>query len=468
MYSQEWYTFTLDQAIEVGQRQSPLAISLRKQANSAMWQFKANSASRMPQIGYNSNLPGFTRSINNVVQPDGRTVFVQQRQAYSSGSLNLDQALMPTGGRFSLSSGINRIDLINTDNTINTQWQSTPFLFSYFQPIGKINNLKWNWELQKLRYKQSQKRILEQLEELSIQITQKYFDLLVAEKSLKNSELNLQINDTIFLLAKGRFGLGKIAENDLLQTELGVMNAKNNFDFQALQVSNLMVELANLLGLPSDAIIKLNSPSVAPTFTISPDIALTMAKNNRSDLIRNEIQLKESEMAYRSSKADARPSASMMLSYGLNQTSPDINAVYKSPLDQQRVSLDLNIPIYTFGKNKAQVMASKENFESSQQQVLYSIAQFEQTINYKVKEFEQLKQRLIISAKADTIAQKRYEVAKNRYLIGKIDVTSLTIAQNEKDQALLNYLQTLGNMWTNYYEIRRLTLYDFAIGKEIE
>ena len=72
-----------------------------------------------------------------------------------------------------------------------------------------------------------------------------------------------------------------------------------------------------------------------------------------------------------------------------------------------------------------------------------------------------------ISAKADTVAQKRFEVAKNRYIIGKIGISDLFIAQSEKDAAVLAYVQALRTYWTSYYHLRRVTLYDFATKQEL-
>ena len=74
---------------------------------------------------------------------------------------------------------------------------------------------------------------------------------------------------------------------------------------------------------------------------------------------------------------------------------------------------------------------------------------------------------MLISAKADTVAAKRFEVAKNRYVIGKIAISDLYIAQNEKDAAVLSYVQALRGYWTAYYHLRRVTLYDFATKQEL-
>jgi outer membrane protein TolC len=78
-----------------------------------------------------------------------------------------------------------------------------------------------------------------------------------------------------------------------------------------------------------------------------------------------------------------------------------------------------------------------------------------------VMEFNMLERQLLIAAKADTIAEKRYEVSRQRYLIGRIDILELNIALTEKDRAKQSYLAALRSYWRGYYEMRRLTLFDF-------
>jgi outer membrane protein TolC len=101
----------------------------------------------------------------------------------------------------------------------------------------------------------------------------------------------------------------------------------------------------------------------------------------------------------------------------------------------------------------------------------YVIAQdqvtFEQEILTQVRQFEMLRLSIEITKKSDEVAQERYNVAQNRYLIGKIDITNLNIALTEKDAAKRSYLQALNSFWTAFYDLRRLTLYDFANQKAL-
>jgi outer membrane protein TolC len=74
----------------------------------------------------------------------------------------------------------------------------------------------------------------------------------------------------------------------------------------------------------------------------------------------------------------------------------------------------------------------------------------------------------MIAAKADTIAQLRYDVTKQRFLIGKIDVLDLNVAQTEKDVAKRGYVSALRNYWNYFYTLRQITLYDFISDKPLE
>jgi outer membrane protein TolC len=83
-------------------------------------------------------------------------------------------------------------------------------------------------------------------------------------------------------------------------------------------------------------------------------------------------------------------------------------------------------------------------------------------------EYNMQKNQMMIAAKSDTVAQKRYEITQKRYMIGKInDVLELQMAQVDTDNSKVGYYRALMNYWRSYYEIRRLTLYDFQRNRPI-
>jgi outer membrane protein TolC len=92
---------------------------------------------------------------------------------------------------------------------------------------------------------------------------------------------------------------------------------------------------------------------------------------------------------------------------------------------------------------------------------------FEQQVLLSAMQFNLQDDQLLIAAKADTVASYRYEVAKRRFLIGKIDVLDLNVALEEKDVARRGYIAALREFWSYYFNIRRLTLFDFINNKPL-
>lgn len=88
----------------------------------------------------------------------------------------------------------------------------------------------------------------------------------------------------------------------------------------------------------------------------------------------------------------------------------------------------------------------------------------EEDVVMTVSDFN-VQQDLIAGAEeALDLAELAYEQTRQRFIIGKSDVNSLTLALNRQQEAQKNYIQALQNYWLSYYKIRKLTLHDFETG----
>ena len=82
-------------------------------------------------------------------------------------------------------------------------------------------------------------------------------------------------------------------------------------------------------------------------------------------------------------------------------------------------------------------------------------------------QFNQQGRQCEISEKALVIAQQRYDITKDRFQNGAITVTDLNTAQKELDDASEQYISQLSTFWSAYFELRKLSLYDFIYKKDI-
>jgi outer membrane protein TolC len=125
------------------------------------------------------------------------------------------------------------------------------------------------------------------------------------------------------------------------------------------------------------------------------------------------------------------------------------------------------MPMIQWGAGHAQVEAAEADQQRVEANNKARRDALAEDARFSVLQLQQAQRNLLLAAKADTVSEKQFEVARNRYIIGKISNTDLYNAQNDKDQALLAYVQALRSYWTSYYHLRRVTLYDFATKQEL-
>ena len=215
------------------------------------------------------------------------------------------------------------------------------------------------------------------------------------------------------------------------------------------------------MGITEPYPIKLVLPDSIPEFYIDEKVAISEARKNRQQTIAFKRQELEAERRLAQAKGDNGLNASVYATFGLTNRGDELPEVYMGPEDQQTVKIGLEIPIVDWGRSKSRVKTADAN----KKLVEYSIAQdkinFEQEIFNQVNQFGVLKEKVKISSIADNIAQRRYDITKNRYMDGKEDITKLNIALKEKDEAKRDFIYSLRSYWMAYYQLRRLTLYDF-------
>jgi outer membrane protein TolC len=201
--------------------------------------------------------------------------------------------------------------------------------------------------------------------------------------------------------------------------------------------------------------------------TVQVDEAAAEARGNRSDAISFDRQLLEAQSNVNRARLENRFSANLYAVYGLTQSGDYLNEAYNTPLNQEQVVLGLQIPILDWGLSRGKIKMAQSNEELTKTAIEQDRIDFEQEVFLNVAHFNMLQNQLAIAANSDTVAQKRYEVTKQRFLIGTINVTELNLAQTDKDNNRRAYISTLHSYWTYYYQLRKLTLFDFIENKKI-
>lgn len=455
---EEKKTYTLFEIVGIARTQSIASLQAATTRENRYWSFRQFQAQYYPELGFDGTLPNYTKSVIDVPQPDGSFDFLPVYRNNSNVNFRLRQNIGLTGGQVFINSSVARADNFADDETI---YSGNPVEVGFIQPLFSFNSLYWDKKIEPLRYEESQRQYVEDLENISVNVTRSFFDLILAQISHQTARKNLANNDTIYQIAEGRYNLGKIGEDQLLQLELSVMNARQEVEQSRLNLQTYSLRLRSFAGMNVREDLQLLLPEDIPDFPVNEDLALEEAMKNRQESVAFRRRMLEADMEIARAKGDAGLNMDFFGKFGLTNRSQTITDIYHQPENQQVVSLGFEIPIVDWGRRKSSVKTAEANQKLVQYTVTMEEINFQESVLTQVRQIKMLRESIKISGKANEIADKRYEIAKQRYLIGKIGVTDLSIAMREKDEAQRNYIQSLRDFWIAYYNLRVLTLYDF-------
>ena len=179
------------------------------------------------------------------------------------------------------------------------------------------------------------------------------------------------------------------------------------------------------------------------------------------DILSYRQQILESEQALERSIRSGSFDANISASVGFNQAGRTLADAYINPSRQDAVSLSLSIPIVDWGIRKGQVNMARNNLKATQLSVEQDEQNLELELQITVTEFNRQQNLLKKAEEAMNIAITSYSINKQRFIVGRVDVNTVTLSQNRRKEAQRNYLSILSNYWKCYYTIRKLTLFDF-------
>lgn len=458
----------LSEVIALAQSDAPNVLLAKTRLATDYWSYQSFLADFKPQVDLGLTPMDLKRSPVPFLTPTGRSVFLRQTALNSSFDISLSQSIPKTGGRIFAGTGLQSYYNFKSDaNPSSSDFFSTPIYIGFSQPLFGFNEMKWNKKIQPLIYNENTKGYAEEMEQIAKATTELFFDVYIAQINVRTNEINKANADTLYRVAQGRYGVGRIAETDLLQIELSVRNAEAALAQAQLANQTSTEQLRNYLGIKDVVTFELIPPDKLPNFSVDASKALEEAKRNRSKSVELQRRLMEADMRLARAKGEAGLNVNLSGLIGLSQTAENFSDAYKNPLDREEIAIQLNIPLADWGKAKYRMEIANAERELVKVNVEQERINFEREVLLHVQQFDMVKNQVKLSFRAYEIAEKREDITRKRYRIGKIEVIDLNLAIREKNEALANYMRTLRSYWTSYYQLRSLTLYDFENEKSL-
>jgi outer membrane protein TolC len=466
--AQDTLLVNLTDAIQRGVSLSVDAVVARNQYKSSYWEYKTYKAELLPEVTLNTTLPYYSKSYNAFQNSDGTYTFVSNDYSSIDAGISITQNIPLTGATVSLESSFQRLQQYGDNGS--TRYMGIPASITLEQPIFGFNRVKWLQKIEPVKYRAAKQQLVADIEDVSNTAIQYYFNLLLGQINMEIAQQNLKNTEKLYTIAEARRRIGQISENDLLQLRVSLLKAESYLTDAQASLSSRMFQLRSFLGYGEDVIIKPVIPegmlSKMP-FLSYPQV-VSLARENNPFTQNVQKRMLEASRDVSQAKAD-RWDAKLFVSFGMSGQEDTFSQAFNSNhwRNNQVVNVGIKIPILDWGKGKGKVKIAEANRDVENSKIEKEQIDFNQDVYLRVQNFNSQSKQLELAKETDVIAQQRYNTSIEAFVLGKIDVLNLNDSQTSKDEARRNYIEQMYLLWSYYYQIRSLTLYDFINNKEI-
>lgn len=456
-------TLSLEKTIQIAADSSLEAFRSKNMYLAGYWQYRTYKADRLPSMTLNLTPAQYYRDITRRYDSENDIdIYRKQQSFYAGGSLEIRQNFDLLGGSFILDSDLGYMR--NFGDNKSNQFTTVPIRLGYSQSLLGYNPFKWERKIEPLKFEKAKKDLIYNVEKLSEQATTYFFALAMAQAEFNLAKENVSSTDTLYRIGQERIKIASISRAELLTLKLDAVNARNTLQNADIALKRAMFSLASYLNFDKNTNISLRLPSRPRNMEISVDQALVLARENNPTFLGLRQQILEAEQQVDKTKKEAMFNASVSASIGFNQVSDKFKEAYHNPLQQDIVSVSVSIPLIDWGVRKGKHNIARNNLSVTQISAKQEELSVEEDVIMTVGDFN-IQQNLINSAEeALDLAISAYAETKQRFIIGKADINSLTLSLSRQQDAQRNYINALQNYWLSYYKIRKLTLHDFATG----
>ena len=451
---------SLDDVIALAKDSSLTAFRYKNMYLANYWNFKSFKAQRLPSLTldvqpvvYNRQLVSRYDSENDI------DIYRQQKSYAASAGLTLTQNFDPLGGTFYVTTSLDYLRGFG-DNTFN-QYTAVPFIIGYRHNSFGFNQFKWDRKIEPLKFEKAKLEYLYNTELIAIQAVQYFFQLALSQAQYDNAVIQKDKCDSLYLIGQLKYNIASITKSDLMTLELDVLNAQNSIATAQVAVRRDMLRLTSYLGLDRNTQLQLILPEKPPNIAINYNAAIEMMHKNSYMILEKMQSVSEAEMNLDRIRKSNRVSAGISASVGYNQEAEELKDAYRDPMRRDVISVSISVPLVDWGVRKGQKNQAANALDIAKIDQAQKMDELEQNVINTVAEFNTRYDLLITAEESLRLAKAVYEQNILNFQNGSCDITTLSSSQTRLLNAQNQYITSMRDYWSCYYEIRSQTLYDF-------
>ena len=459
------YSLSLQEMISVYALHTSSARAIRLRFSNSELEYSNYQKSFLPSISFELSPMSLNRSFRLLQNPvTGDYSYVNDYSNSSSAGFTISQKVGITGGSFSLSSNLGFLREFSADRN---SFNSSPLYLSYSQPLyGETKLYRYNKAIQKLKHDLSKKDFCYSMSSEQQKILSLYLKAYISKLQYDVNRQNMETGDTLLRLAGKKLEHGVITKYEYNQIELQQLKTAQNVVTQEQNYRDHLISLGMELGTDN---VEVEQPD-GSCLPISMDytMVLSLVHQNNPQYLSVEMQRKQAEYSRMQTRNSLRFNGNVSLSFGMNQYGETLREAYRHPEQRQALAVTFSIPVFQWGINRNKRQMAENDYMASMLEIERKENEFENSIKTQVEGYNICYKNYILANKTFELSKEQYQLTVKKFAAGKISVYEVTSAYSSLLSAMMDYASSLQNVYSEYYALRHLALYDFVENASLE
>lgn len=456
-------SISLQVAIEILSIHSPSAEIEKLNYRNELLKFENFKKSYLPSISFDFNPINFNRSYKLLQKTeDGSYTYVEDYSNNSSFGATIRQKIGFTGGELTLSSNLY---YLNEFSKKATSFNTTPISLGYSQSLwGGGKNNKYEQKIERRKNEAALKEFCMKMTDIQQQTLSLYMDAVLTQLEMDLLSKNHIAFESLLRIAKTKKEQGTFTEYDYKQVELQFANNLYATENMRKTFEESLHKLLIFLGVPfeNNKNIHIEIPVFNLPQKMDADFIANQIYRNNPFVLNQEIKRLEAEKSFFSTKLSNQFNGRLNVSYGINQYAETLREAYAHPNSRQSITLGLEIPIFQWGANRNNIRMAKNTYQARIIDLKKSETEFASRVQTEINTYNKNVNLWILAKQAFQLAEEQYDMTMNKITLGKASVYELESVRREQTSTMRNYYNAIRDLWTSYYKIRSLALYDFV------
>lgn len=405
--------------------------------------------------------PQYSHAISPITQPDGSMQNKDVNNFSLVPTLTFSTPIPFTGGTFSISSNFNYYQYKNAGIT-NKNYAMNLYYINISQPLNFFNTQGWSRKTNKTEYAMNNYQCIQDYIDIKSDVVKLYFEI-INYRELIDAYVKLQHSfSEILKTYQNLYQEGRVLKQNLDEVKINKVDVEERIKFNRMSLKYAIANLNSYLynQIEIDA-LELMTPSNLVVY-VDPTMAQNILRQKQN--LYTSISKIPFERSLAEAKSRRGVDATLNLGIGKNTQSTDLSRLFDNQSPSINVSINLNVPITDIKTRKQQYKIAKlqlyensKKIEINQEEECNYLNLNIEKLRYEQEHYHHLMakdknledkmklQETLLDAKR--ILFEEYHNTLNDYVMNKIELLSV-----------------LKDIYTTYYQIESVTMYDFISG----